>query len=97
MCYKYASGTILFIDIFAICKYFKTIFMSASCKTTKNRNKRFFKIQDCLQACVIKQGHLHLTLDSVYIYLYMHLSIKSLVNSIHVTATGLCKHIFITS
>lgn len=35
MCYKYASGTILVIDIFAICKYFKTIFMSASCKTTK--------------------------------------------------------------
>lgn len=63
----------------------------------KNRNKRCFKIQDCLQACVIKQGNLHLTLDSVYIYLYMHLSIKSLVNSIHVTATGLCKHIFITS
>lgn len=31
MCYKYASGTVLVIDIFAICKYFKTdFFMSAS-------------------------------------------------------------------
>lgn len=34
-------------------------------KQQKNRNKRCFKIQDCLQACVIKQGNLHLTLDSV--------------------------------
>lgn len=48
----------------------------------KNRNKRCFKIQDCLQACVIKQGNLHLILYSVYIYLYMYLSMKSLVNSI---------------
>lgn len=35
MCYKYASGTILVIDIFAICKYFKTIFMSASTNNKK--------------------------------------------------------------
>lgn len=54
MCYKYASGTILVIDIFAICKYFKIIFTSASCRKPQNRSKRCFKIQDCLQACVIK-------------------------------------------
>lgn len=65
MCYKYASDTILVIGIFAICKYFKTIFITASCRNNKNRNKRCFKIQDCLQACVIKHGNLHLTLESV--------------------------------
>lgn len=48
MFYKYASGTILVIDIFAICKYFKTIFMSASC-----RKPQKIEIKDVLKSKIV--------------------------------------------
>lgn len=66
-CYKYASGTVRVIDIFAICKISKPFFFGLHHEENhKNRNERCFKILDCLQACLINQRKLHLMLVFIY-------------------------------
>lgn len=56
MRYKYACGTIVIIDIFAICKCFKTFFYIMK-KTHTNRNEIEIGLKHLyyLQTCLINQ------------------------------------------